>query len=119
MTRPEGWYHRGARPAIMWLAVFIGLLLLGFFVGIGSAIVFAYQRAAAQGLPVPDMSGGIAAILSSLAVLIPALVSAAQVFSQRHRERLDQQARGTAPGAPFGSSTPPEGGPRAPESVPP
>lgn len=108
----ESWFHRAPRPLVMWMAVFCLFLIMAFFIGIGSAIVFAYQRAAEEGRSVPDMSGGIAAILSSLGVLIPALVSAAQIFSQRHRERLDQQARGTAPGVPFDSSpaTAPGGG---------
>lgn len=114
MSRPEGWVHRAPRPLMLWVAIFAGLLILAFFVGIGSAIVFAYQKAAVEGRPVPDMSGGIAAILSSLAVLLPALMSAAQVFSQRHRERMDQQQRGQYPG-PFASS-PPEGGPRPGDS---
>lgn len=88
------WFWRLPRPLMMWLAIIVIVLIILFFVGIGTAIVYAYQQAALESRSVPDMSGGIAAIISSLGVLIPALASAAQVFSQRHRERMDQQARG-------------------------
>lgn len=104
---------------MLWLAIVTTVMLVAFFVAIGFAIVAVYQRAAAEFRPVPDMSGGIAAIIGSVAVLLPAIVQFMQVFHGRHVERLDQQARGTAPGAPFGSSAPPEGGPRPQEQIPP
>lgn len=104
--RPEGWGHRAPRPLLMWLAVAACFLVILFFMGIGVAILTAFNRAAAAGAPVPDMSGGLAAIASALAVLLPALAQFWQVFNQRHVERMDQQARGTAPNAPFDRSPP-------------
>ena len=113
--RPEGWLHRAPRPLMMWLAVIACLLVLAFFVGVGSAILLAFERAARSGQPVPDMSGGLAAVATGLAALLPALAQFWQVFNQRHVERLDQQARGQA-SIPFDSSAPPEGGPRPQEN---
>lgn len=103
MTRREGWLHRGPRPFMMWLAVAACVLVLAFFVGIGSAILLAFETAARTGRPVPDMSGGLAAVATGLAALLPALAQFWQVFNQRHVERMDQQARGQIPG-PFDSS---------------
>lgn len=120
--RPDGlWVRRGPRPLLMWLAVVCALLVLGFFVGIGMAILRAFERAAETGQPVPDMSGGLYAVLTGLAALLPAMAQFWQVLNQYHRERMDQQARGVAP-PPFVPSPPstgdaspnPHGGPGAP-----
>lgn len=100
----------------MWLAVAACVLVLSFFVAIGFAIITAFQRAAETGAPVPDMSGGLAAVATGLAALLPALAQFWQVFNQRHVERLDQQARGTAPDAPF--AQPPPSTPPPPEPMP-
>ena len=68
-----------------------------------------------HGTPVPDMSGGIAALLGSLAMLIPALMPVMQQYQNYHRERMDQQARGIPPsGIPFPG--PPMAQPPLPES---
>lgn len=106
MTRPEGWLHRGPRPLLMWLAVIMVMLVLAFFVGVGVAILTAFQRAAESGAPVPDMSGGLAAVLTGMAALLPALGTFFQIFNQRHVERRDQVARGSAP-PPFAPPSPP------------
>lgn len=111
MTPPnrEGWLHRAPRPIVMWLAVTMVVLVLAFFVAIGTAIATAFQRAAETGQPVPDMSGGLAAVLTGLAALLPALASFWQIFNQRHVERRDTIARGGGP-PPFDSSPSPTGG---------
>jgi TRAP-type C4-dicarboxylate transport system permease small subunit len=112
----------------MWLGVILVVLVLFFFVRLGLAVLTAYDRAAAAGTSVPDMSGGIAAILTALACLIPALAQIFPIFQNYHRERMDQQARGIPPsGIPFpgppmaqpplpesGTSLNPHGGPGAP-----
>lgn len=112
----------------MWLGVVIVCLVGYFFFRLGSAILIAYDRAAAAGTSVPDMSGGIAAILGALAMLIPALWPIVQQFQNYHRERMDQQARGIPPsGIPFpgppmaqpplsesGTGLNPHGGPNTP-----
>lgn len=89
--------RRWPRPWLMYIGVAIALLLVAFFVRLGLSVLEVYERAARDFQPVPDMSGGIAAILGSIAVLIPAIIQAMQVFSQYGRERLDQQARGIPP----------------------
>lgn len=104
----DGWVHRAPRPLMMWLAVICVLLVLLFFVGIGSAILIAFQRAAETGQNVPDMSGGLSAVLTGLAALLPALGAFWQVFNQRHVERRDQIARGGGPDGPFAPSPPSE-----------
>lgn len=87
---------------MMFLAVVTAMLLVSFFVGIGSAILRVYDRAATEFQPVPDMSGGIGAIIGAVALLLPAIVQFVQVFHGYHRERMDQQARGIPPsGVPF------------------
>lgn len=107
--------HRAPRPLVMWLAVLTVACVLAFFVGVGSAIVVAFNRAATTGQPVPDMSGGLAAVLTGLAALLPALAQFWQIFNQRHVERRDQISRGQVPAGPFDSS-PAEGGPRPQEN---
>jgi TRAP-type C4-dicarboxylate transport system permease small subunit len=82
----------------MWLAVVMVLFVIVFFVAIGAAIVTAFNRAATTGAPVPDMSGGLSAVLTGLAALLPALATFWQIFNQRHTERRDEIARGGAPG---------------------
>lgn len=118
-------WRRAPRVLMMWLGVLCVLMVIVFFVGIGVSILRVYEEAGATFQPVPDMSGGISAIITAIAAAIPALLGAAQVFSQRHTERMDQQARGlpvdgTAPfpsspdsggGAPMVN---PHGGPGAP-----
>lgn len=110
MTRPEGWLHRSPRPLLMWCAVLMVVLVLLFFIGVGLAILTAFQRAAETGQPVPDMSGGLAAVLTGLAALLPALGTFFQIFNQRHVERRDQISRGQAPG-PFAPAPPSEPSP--------
>lgn len=99
---------------MMFLAVATAILLVAFFIGIGTAILRVYARAADEFQPVPDMSGGIAAIIGAVALLLPAIVQFMQIFHSRHRERMDQQARGIPPsGVPFPQA--PQGPPHVPE----
>jgi len=105
----------------MWLAVVACFLVIAFFVGIGLAILTAFDTAARTGQSVPDMSGGLAAVATGLAALLPALAQFWQVFNQRHVERRDRIARGEAPDVPFApadSSEPrPETWPRPGDSM--
>lgn len=105
MSYHEGPLHRAPRPLLMWLAVIMVILVLAFFVGIGAAILTAFHRAAETGQNVPDMSGGLSAVLTGLAALLPAMAAFWQVLNQRHVERRDTIARGQAP-SPFGHSQP-------------
>lgn len=105
---------RIGRPLLRICGVLFVVVVIWFVVRIMGAIVIAYDRAAETGQPVPSMDGGLAGILGVIASSLPVLIPL--VFDQitRHRERMDQQARGQAPG-PF-SSSPPEGGPRPGDS---
>lgn len=113
---------RWPRPWLMYAGVACAFLAMYFFTRIFNAIATAYESAAATRSPVPDMSGGIAAILGGLAALIPPLALIIQQFNNYHRERMDQQARGIPPSGipPYappdngGSSVNPHGGPDAP-----
>lgn len=100
-------WRRAPRVLMMWLGVLCVVFVVMFFIGIGVSILRVYEHAGETFQPVPDMSGGIAAIIAAIASAIPAILGAAQVFSQRHRERLDQQARGLPIDStgPFASST--------------
>jgi hypothetical protein len=70
------------------------------------------------------MDGGLASLLTAIGAFIATIGPFVwQIASQRHKERMDQQARGTAPQAPFAPSPPsappfegvnPHGGPNAP-----
>lgn len=113
MTAPrESWLHRAPRPLVMWLAVVMVIFVIVFFVAIGAAIVTAFNRAATTGAPVPDMSGGLSAVLTGLAALLPALATFWQIFNQRHVERRDTIAHGGGPPPPFVQpSQPPEPSP--------
>lgn len=115
VTRPEGWLHRGPRPFLMWLAVLLVVLVLAFFVAIGLAIVQVFQHAADTFQPVPDMSGGLGVVLTGVAAVLPALAAFIPIF-MRHRERMDQQSRGSAP-PPF-AQPPPSSPPQPPGDVP-
>ena len=111
MTRPEGWLHRSPRPLILWGGVVLVVLgAIGFSVflyRIGTAVADAYERAATTGQNVPDMGGGIAALLTAVAGFLATLWPIVQGMQQRHVERMDQQARGqVAP--PFDPSPPSE-----------
>lgn len=87
---------------MMWAGVVVVVIVGYFFARIFNAIAESYEHAADTHTPVPDMSGGIAAILGGLALLIPALMPIVQQFQNYHRERMDQQARGLPPsGVPF------------------
>lgn len=111
--------HRAPRPLILWggvAMVAVAIIAVALFLGrIGGAIALAFERSAASGQPVPDMSGGLPALLSVVGPLIGgAFAFIWRVLSQRHVERRDQIGRGQAPG-PFDSS-PYEGGPRPGDS---
>ena len=110
MTRPEGWMHRAPRPMILWagaVCALLGVIGFAFFLfRVGTAIADAYERAAQTGQSVPDMGGGIGPLLTAVGGFIACLWPIVQAMSQRHAERMDQQARGTAPGVPFDPSPP-------------
>ena len=120
MTQPDGFLHRAPRPLILWggvLVVALGAVGFAIFLfRIGTAIADAYERAAQTGQNVLDMGGGIAALLTAVAGFLATLWPVVQGMSQRHTERMDQQARGQVapPFPPSPPSGPPDdvGGPR-------
>lgn len=93
---------RIGRPLLRLAGVAFVVVMIWFAIRIMAAIVAAYDSAVAEGRPVPDMSGGMAGILGVVASTLPVLIPMVMDQLTRHRERMDQQARGTAPG-PFDS----------------
>lgn len=120
--RPEGWVHRGPRPLLLWLGVALAVVAIigvaAFLYRIGNAIALSYEHAATNGQAVPDMSGGLPALITAivgfLSMVMPQVLNA---LTARNRQRIEEVRRGTAP-PPFASS-PPEGGPRPQEDIPP
>lgn len=82
-------FDRCGRPLLRVLCVFVVF-------AIGAAIAFAYINAAMTHASVPDMSGGLSAIATTL---IPLAIDQVTRSSERHA----QIARGQAPG-PFAGS---------------
>lgn len=112
--KPEGPLHRAPRPLILWcgvaLVLFSVLGLGAFLFRVGGAIAAAFERSAQTGAPVPDMTGGLPALISALVGLIVGLWPVVQAMNQRHVERRDQIARGGAPPDPFPSAPLSDGG---------
>ena len=110
---PEGAFHRAPRPLLLWVGVAAAVLAavgIGVFLfRVGNAIAMAYEHAAAVGTGVPDMSGGLPALITAivgfLGMLLPQVLNA---LTARNRERRDHIARGGGPAAPFDPS-PPQG----------
>lgn len=115
MTRPEGAFHRAPRPLTAWAGTLLTIGLTLFTLAVLTAIALGFWRTAAQGLPVPDLTGGLANFAPVLASLGGAGGLAALIFRQRHVERRDEIARGSAPSAPFAPSPP--SGPQ-PDDIP-
>jgi hypothetical protein len=106
MTRPEGWFHRGARPVTLWwLPIFVAVLVL-FITAALAIFLRGLWLTVGHGLPAPNLTGN----LENLGPLIMAIGTAWGLLRSqsrdRHAERMDQQARGTAPSIPFDPSPP-------------
>ncbi len=103
MRPPDGAFHRAPRPLIMWVGV---LLVAGgtvFVLVIMAAIALGFWKTAAQGQGVPDLSGGLGVLAGAVATVGTFIF---QVLGQRHSERRDEIARGTAPNSPFAPAPP-------------
>lgn len=97
--RPEGALHRAPRPLIGWGAVVLIVACLTFLVLLAIPVLRAVNRWA-DGQPVDLM--GFAAVVGAAVPALGAIWNfVLRYMGDRHRERLDQQSRGTAPGAPF------------------
>jgi hypothetical protein len=112
VTRPpEGPLHRAPRPVMLWAgAALCALAVCGFALflyRVANAVAIAYERAAETAMPVPDMSGGLPALLMAVGSFLAACFPIWQAMTARHRERMDQQARGQV--APPFVPSPPSG----------
>lgn len=96
---------RLGRPLLRLCGVVFVVIVLWFLFRLMLAILTAFDRAAAEGTSVPDMSGGLASILTPVLASIPVIIPMAIDQITRHRERRDQIARGSAP-SPFPLPTP-------------
>lgn len=98
-VRPDGAFHRAPRPLIGWGGVVLVAFCLLFLAALGGIFLYAIWRWA-NGLPLDLM--GIAAVLTAAVPAGAAIWSFVKRYLfDRHMERMDQQARGTAPGLPF------------------
>jgi hypothetical protein len=102
--RPQGdrvdLIDRLGRPLLRLCGVVFAIVLVVIVARIGNAVVMAFERAAIEGRPVPDMSGGLPGILSGLAVAVPAIGAFILDQITRHRERTRQIDRGWTPNPP-------------------
>ena len=103
---PEGAFHRAPRPLIGWVTVLLLLTCALFVMAVMGAIALGFWKTAAQGRGVPDMTGGLAALI---AALVPAWGIAAQWLHTRSMERRTQMGVGQAPEGPFASSNSADG----------
>ena len=115
MTQPQSAFQRAPRPLTMWATTILVCVLVAFVAAVLAAIAIGFWLTAARGEPVPNLTGGLESFGAVLAALFGAGGLGGMIFGQRHRERMDQQARGTAPDLPFPSAAPsdsptPEGG---------
>jgi len=70
--------NRVGRPA---MRAGLGIVMVLFSLGIGSALVVALWRAALTGQPVPDLTGGLMTLLAPLSLQLLDLLT-------RHREKV-------------------------------
>ena len=110
MIRNEGGFHRAPRPLTMWATTFLVIVLVLFVTAVLAAIAVGFWLTAAEGESVPNLTGGLENFGAVLVAIFGAGGIGTFIFNQRHVERLDQQARGTAPNAPF-APPPPSGAP--------
>lgn len=110
MTQPEGAFHRAPRPLTAWAGVLLTLGLTVFALVVLAAVAVGFWRTAAQGQPVPDLTGGLANFAPIITAIGGAGGLSALIFRQRHIERRDEIARGAQPPPPFVPSPSPSGG---------
>lgn len=100
----ENALHRAPRPLMGWLAVLLGAGLLSFIGVVLFSMARAFLLTAAQGHPVPDVTGGLGNLAALLTAICAALWQALQFMQNRHRERRDEIAYGSQSAPPFVSS---------------
>lgn len=119
MIRNDGAFQRAPRPLIGWATALLCFVLAGFVIAVLAAIAIGFWKTAAQGQGVPDMTGGLAALI---AALVPAWGISAQWMHTRSSERRTEIAYGRASSAPPfvpANDLPPspDGGPRPGDSA--
>lgn len=107
-------FQRAPRPLIGWGGIILLVACLAFLVLLAIPILRAVNRWA-DGQPVDFM--GFAAVIGAAVPALGAIWDFVRRYmTDRHAERMDQQARGLPPGGvPFGPGTPlsdssPQGG---------
>lgn len=105
---------------MMWATVALVSALVLFVMAVLAAIATGFWLTAGRGQGVPNLTGGLGDFGALIAALLGAGGLGGLIFGQRHRERMDQQARGqVAP--PFVPAEPlppsPDGAPRPGDSM--
>jgi len=118
VSPPDGAFHRAPRPLIGWATVILVLGLVTFLLAIMAAIAMGFWQTAAKGQGVPNLTGGIENFGTLLIAVFGAGGLGGLWMQNRHNERRDEIARGTAPNSPFvPSEPPPESWPRPGENT--
>lgn len=102
--RPDGAFHRAPRPLIGWGGVLLLVVCLLFLSAVAAIALYALWRWA-NGLPV-DLTGFAALMGAAVPAGAAVWDMVRRYLLDRHWERMDQQARGTAPNVPFVPSPP-------------
>lgn len=112
----ESAFHRAPRPLIGWALALLALTCVAFVCTVLFAVAMGFLKTAAQGQGVPDMTGGLAIIITALA---PVCAAGAQWMHTRSAERRIQigvSERQGAPVAPPFDSAAASAGPRPGDS---
>lgn len=104
--------HRAPRPLIGWVYVALGAALVAFILVVLYSMGRAFLLTAAQGHPVPDVTGGLGNLATLISAIVGAIGMGAQWMANRHRERRDEIAfsGGQVSSVPFASSDGPRPG---------
>lgn len=105
MTEPQSAFRRAPRPLIGWVGVVLIVVCTVFVTTVLAAIALGFWLTAAKGEGVPDMTGGLAVLITAL---VPAWGMVSQWMHTRSRERREETRAGVAPRPPFPSSPEPE-----------
>lgn len=118
MIRNDGAFQRAPRPLIGWATALLCFVLAAFVIAVLGAIAVGFWLTAARGQGVPDMTGGLAALV---AALVPAWGIAAQWMHTRSVERRTEIVQGGSAPPPFVPAGPlpasPDGAPRPGDST--
>lgn len=111
------WIYRLPRPLLLWMGVIMCAVAIRFMVRVLDSIALAFERAADQGVAVPNMDGGMAALITAgggAAVTVGGFIW--QVLRNRSAERIEEIRVGAGGGSPPNPPAPAADSPPSPAS---